>query len=172
VRTHLRRWTDVDLPLLEAANAPEMTAHLGGPEADAQVRRRHERYLRTWDEGVPRMYAIVDDAGVGLGGIGWWESDWAGAGVYETGWSVLPEFQGRGVASGALRLLIADVRANGTRRYLTAFPAVGNVPSNALARSAGFELRGTMRETFRGAEMDLNVWVLDLASQEWPRGAG
>ena len=34
----LRPWAEGDLGVLERANAPEMTAHLGGPETDAQVR--------------------------------------------------------------------------------------------------------------------------------------
>lgn len=157
----LRRWTDADLPILEASNTTEMTQHLGGPESAAQVLHRHERYLRGWDVGMPRMFAIVDERGVALGGIGWWESELNGAPAYETGWSVLPSAQGRGVAKAALALVVADVRAHGKPRPLTAFPSVDNAASNALCRAGGFELRGTQDEDFRGTRMLMNIWVLD-----------
>gem|GEM_PF-688251 len=160
----LRRWTDLDIPILEESNAPEMTEHLGGPEDDAQIHRRHERYLRGWDVGMPRMFAIVDERGTALGSIGWWESEFQGEPAYETGWSALPSAQGRGVAKSALALLVADVRAHGERRPLTAFPSVHNAASNALCRAGGFELRGTQQEEFRGAQLQMNVWVLDPPS--------
>jgi len=41
----LRPWSAADLPLLQAANAPEMTVHLNGPERAAEVQARHELYL-------------------------------------------------------------------------------------------------------------------------------
>ena len=45
------------------------------------------------------MFKIVDEAsGDGVGSVGYWEKDWRDEHVYETGWSVLPEFQGRGIA--------------------------------------------------------------------------
>ena len=157
----LRRWTDADLPILEGSNTPAMTEHLGGPESTAEVLRRHERYLRGWDVGMPRMFAIVDQRGSALGGIGWWESEWQGEPAYETGWSVLPSAQGRGVAKAALALVVADVRAHGEPRPLTAFPSVYNSASNALCRAGGFELRGTQDEDFRGTQMLMNIWVLE-----------
>lgn len=163
----LRRWTDADLPLLIAANAPEMTAHLGGPETDARVRRRHEQYVRGWDAGMPRMFSIRDDAGVGVGGIGWWPSEWDGHACYEAGWTVLPAFQRRGAASAAVRLLVEDVRAHldaspGAEPLLMACPNVDNDASNALCRTVGFERRGRIEEEYRGVDMTLNVWTYAL----------
>ncbi len=54
----LRPWAEHDLDLLRRVNAPDMTAHLGGPEADDQVVARHEKYLRLWREGTARMFVI------------------------------------------------------------------------------------------------------------------
>ncbi|WP_447912873.1 hypothetical protein [Microbacterium phyllosphaerae] len=48
------------------------------------------------------------------------------------------------------------------RRFLTAFPSVENPGSNGLYRPGGFELVGTIAETFRGTELTMNEWVLDL----------
>jgi RimJ/RimL family protein N-acetyltransferase len=163
----LRRWTDADFPILVESNSEDMTRYLGGPETDAQLARRHERYLRGWDVGMPRMFAIVDALGQALGGIGWWDTEWNGQPAYETGWSVLPHAQGRGVAKAALALVVEDVRGHGLNipntesiRPLVAFPNAANAASNAVCRSAGFELVGTDQSEFRGMMSTWNVWVL------------
>jgi RimJ/RimL family protein N-acetyltransferase len=68
------------------------------------------------------------------------------------------------VAARAVALLVEDLRDHGEgRRFLLAFPAVSNLASNAVCRRAGFAMTGTERETFRGAELELNEWALDLA---------
>lgn len=159
----LRRWSVDDLDLLRRANAAGMTAHLNGPETEDQVIARHERYLRLQDEGDAWMFAIVD-GDRRLGSIGCWKTDWRGEPVLETGWFVLPEAQGQGVASSALALLVDVMREHGVdRRLLTAFPSVANEPSNAVCRKAGFTHVGTMTEVFRDAELTVNEWVLDLS---------
>jgi len=77
----------------------------------------------------------------------------------------LPAAQGRGVASRALALLVDDVRSHPTGlRPLVAFPGIDNPASNGVCRRNGFTLRGTITETFRGAELTINEWVLDLRS--------
>ncbi|WP_084039555.1 GNAT family N-acetyltransferase [Demequina sp. NBRC 110053] len=159
VDVRLRRWTDADLAILEAGNSPEMTRHLGGPESTAEVRRRHERYLRGWDLGMPRMFAAVSTAGRPLGSVGWWESTFQERDVYELGWLVLPAAQGRGAATAMTRLAVADAIAQGDGRDLMACPSVDNAASNGVCRAAGFTLVETSTETFRGVEMTLNFWV-------------
>ena len=154
----LRRWTDVDLPLLWAANTPDMTRFLVAPEPDEQILRRHERYLRGWDVDDPRMFAIVDSRGVGLGSIGWWKGSFQGP-VKEVGWAVLPEAQGRGVASAALRELLRLLEESGSTVPVMACPRVENLASNALCASVGFVLEETSPAEFRGETMMLNWWV-------------
>lgn len=101
-RITLTRWGPDDLPVLERANTPEMTRHLGGPETDEQVRERHARYLRLNETKEASMFRIDVD-GVPAGGIGYWQAEHDGEPAFETGWNVLPEWQGRGVAKVALR---------------------------------------------------------------------
>lgn len=158
----LEQWSVDDLGLLERMNAPEMTAHLGGPESDDQVRERHARYMRLWASGEARMYRIEVD-GIAAGGIGFWQVEHDGAPAYETGWSVLPEHQGQGVARAALKLLIRAVAERGDRELLVAYPGVGNDASIAVCRSAGFEERGGGTTPWRGAELEFRTWVLDMA---------
>lgn len=159
----LRPWQMTDLPLLHRANTPEMTSHLGGPETEKQLTERHRRYLSYMETGEARMFVMVSDDHA-VGSIGYWMTRWREQESLETGWFVVPEAQGRGFAAQALSLMIADARAHaGGRRTLVAFPRVTNRASNALCRGAGFELTGTVLETFRGTQLTLNEWMLDLA---------
>jgi hypothetical protein len=91
----LRPWSADDLDLLMALNTPDMTEHLGGPESDEQIRRRHERYVRlSADDGSRgRMFTIQLD-GARVRSIGYWERQWQAIAIYETGWATLPRYQG------------------------------------------------------------------------------
>ncbi|HEV3405685.1 MAG TPA: GNAT family N-acetyltransferase, partial [Candidatus Dormibacteraeota bacterium] len=87
----LEHWAEEDFPLLVKLNAPEMTEHLGGPETDEQLRRRHERYFRLADSTEAFIYKIVlESTGEVVGGVNFWEREWQGRPVYEMGWGVLP----------------------------------------------------------------------------------
>ncbi|MEV7172034.1 hypothetical protein AB0O18_20280 [Streptomyces sp. NPDC093224] len=104
-----------------------MTEHLGGPESPAKLLDRQRRYeaLGAREPAAGRMFRIewltpdhesghpgpdtpARPAGpspapaVTVGSIGFWEREWRGEAVYETGRAVLPEFQGRGLAAAAL----------------------------------------------------------------------
>ena len=158
----LAPWGPDDLPLLERANTPEMTAHLGGPETPAQLEERQARYLRLMGTGEAAMYRIEVD-GTAAGGIGYWQVDHDGTPAWETGWNIFPEWQGRGIAREALRRLIRLVAERGDRELLVAYPGADNLASNALCRSAGFEQRGSGTGPWRGGELTFNVWVLDLS---------
>jgi RimJ/RimL family protein N-acetyltransferase len=158
----LEPWSDGDFPLLVAGNTPEMTAHLGGPESDEQLAARHARYLRLQQSGEAHVYRIERD-GEPVGSIGWWDSEWDEREIHETGWFTVPSAQRSGVASGALALVIADVRAHGRFDRLYAFPDRGNAASNALCSRLGFVLDEEPRAVeFRGATLHVNPWYLPL----------
>lgn len=164
----LRLWSEHDAALLRRGNTPEMTVHIGGPETEAQVAARHERYLRLLAEGEARPFVIVDGAEP-VGAICFWKTTWRDHDVLEAGWFIVPEVQGRGVGSAALALTINEARdfADG-RTLLVAFPDQANGPSNALCRKAGFTLTGQRTEDFRGAMLNMNEWVLDLSEVTAP----
>ncbi|WP_447038116.1 GNAT family N-acetyltransferase [Streptomyces sp. DSM 118878] len=157
----LEPWSDADGPaLLERLNTPEMTAHLGGPETPEKLADRHRRYLGL--DGRGQMFRITL-GGETAGSIGLWETTWQGEAVWETGWGVLPEFQGRGVAAEAARLTVAEARAAGRHAHLHAFPATGNGASNAVCRKAGFTLRGEVSVEYpKGSWHPCNDWRLAL----------
>ncbi|MFC9430390.1 GNAT family N-acetyltransferase [Streptomyces sp. NPDC056987] len=165
-RVRIDAWSAGDLGLLRAANAAELMTHLGGPETEEQILKRHERYValsadRT-DKG--RMFRVVLlPEEIPVGTIGFWEQTWDGEQVYETGWTVLAAHQGRGIAAAAVAAVVERARAERTHRSLHAFPSVDNPASNALCRRAGFSLLGERDFEYPpGHPRRVNNWRLRL----------
>jgi RimJ/RimL family protein N-acetyltransferase len=140
-----------------------MMVHLGGPETAEKIAERDVNYARSRDQ-----FRIVDeDTGEGVGWVGYWERDWNGEPVYEIGWSVVPAYQGRGVAGAAAGEAIAAARAERARRFVHAFPSTENAASNAVCRKLGFTLVGPCDfEHPPGTFMRCNDWRLDLVETE------
>jgi RimJ/RimL family protein N-acetyltransferase len=156
-------WGEGDLPLIERLMGdPRMTEHLGGPESREKLAERHERYLQL-SEG-DRMFKIVDaESGDALGSVGYWNKQWRDGEVYEIGWMVLPEFQGRGIAVAATIQAIEFAKQDAKHRWLHAFPNVTNAASNAICRKLGFELLEECDFEFpKGHPIRCNDWRLDL----------
>jgi RimJ/RimL family protein N-acetyltransferase len=165
VSVRLEPWGKDDLPLLRRIMGdPAMTEHLGGPETEEKLADRQARYEREGEPGSGRMHKIIDEStGEPAGSVGYWEKEWRGGTVYETGWSVLPGFQGQGIAAAATRQVIEAARAENRHRYLHAFPSIGNAPSNAICRKLGFELLEERDFEYPpGNHMRCNDWRLDL----------
>ena len=160
-RVWIEPWTVDDRELLGALlGDPLMTEHLGGPESAEKLDARQARY-----EKDPRQQRIrIEGESAGVGYVGYWEREWRDKTVWETGWGVRPEFQGRGLATTAMRLLIDVIRADGSHRFVHAFPGVENGPSNALCRKLGFEHLGAFDFEYPpGHPMRCNDWRLDVA---------
>jgi RimJ/RimL family protein N-acetyltransferase len=158
-------WAEDDLPLLHRLlGDPAMTEHLGGPEGPEKIEERHGRYL-VGDVNA-KMFKVVElSTGESVGSVGYWDRESHEGQVYETGWMVLPEFQGRGIATVATEQVIERCRAERKHQYLYAYPSVDNAPSNAICRKLGFELVDT--EDFEypprsGNIMRCNDWRLEL----------
>jgi len=167
----LELFGDDDLWLVERLMGdPLMTEHLGGPESAKKLEKRHRRYT----EPGSGMFKIVDvETGEALGSVGFWEREWLGQQVYETGWSVLPEFQGRGIAGRATALAIELARQEGKHDALHAYPSVENEASNAICRKLGFTLRGAHEFEYPpGNLMRCNDWRLDLRATPEPEAGG
>ncbi|MCB5908011.1 GNAT family N-acetyltransferase [Streptomyces pinistramenti] len=163
-RVRLAPWPADGAALLRRLNSPRMTAYLGGPESAQRLVDRHRRYRDL--SGPGRMYAIVLlPTGDVAGSIGFWEQAGQNGPVYETGWGVLPEFQGRGIAVAAARAVIDAARAEGRHRALHAFPAVCHAASNAVCRRAGFTLRGECTVEYpKGHALRAHDWRFDLGA--------
>ena len=143
---------------------PRMTEHLGGPESQEKLRERHARYQRIGGTGTGAMFVICagPDAEA-VGSIGYWEREWAGEMVWETGWSVVPQAQGRGIATRAVGLVLEKAAAEGTHRSVHAYPGVDNARSNAICRKAGMRLIGEADVEFPpGHPLRVNDWAISV----------
>jgi RimJ/RimL family protein N-acetyltransferase len=165
-RVAIEPWADSDLDLLRQINAPDMTEHLGGPETDAQVLARHRRYVAMDTPEAGQMFRVVMlPERVSAGSVGYWERTWQDESIYETGWSILPPFQGRGLATAATAAAIARVREIYLHRCIHAFPSIDHPASNAVCRKLGFTLVGEYDFEYPpGNPMRCNDWRLDLTS--------
>jgi len=154
-------WGPGDLGLLEQlVGDPAMMEHLGGPESAEKIAERQGRY----EQPGSGMFKIVCD-GESCGSVGFWEREWRDRTVWEVGWSVIPAFQGRGIAVAATSLVLDRARAGDEHRFAHAFPAVDNPASNAICRRLGFTLLEACRFEYPpGNWMLCNDWQLDLAA--------
>ena len=162
---HIEPWGEGDLALLEKLMGdPAMTEHFGGPESREKIAERQGRY----EPAGSGMFKIVHGAtGEAVGSVGYWERMWRDRQIYEIGWSVLPGFQGRGLARMAAAQAIAMARSERRHRFLHAFPSIHNAPSNAICRRLGFTLVEECEFEYPpGRFMQCNDWRLDLFASD------
>jgi RimJ/RimL family protein N-acetyltransferase len=158
----LEPWGADDRWLMERLlGDPRMTEHLGGPESPTKLAERQARY----EQPGSRQYKVMAD-GQAVGGVGYWEKEWRDQTVWEVGWLVLPEHQGRGYASGGMTELLRLIADDEVRHeHVHAFPGVENAPSNSICRKLGFTLLGPLDFEYppgSGKVMSCNDWRLEL----------
>ena len=161
---NLQPWSEENFSLLEELNTPKMTKFLGGPESKEQLLHRHKRYLKAAKAPVVRVFKVAYGSDMlSVGQVCYWERTWHNQLVWESGWAVLPAYQGQGVASQALTLLLEKARSEGKHRFLHAFPSTENKASNALCRKLGFsKIEECDFEYPPGNLMRCNDWQIDL----------
>lgn len=157
-------YSDEHRALTEALELdPEVMRELGGPADPADLDRVHRMRVDTVARGEWYFVIVPEPSGPPVGAIGIWESTLAGSKLHEVGWMVLPEFQGRGIASEALGLLIARARSDPRYASIHAFPGASNAPSNALCRKFDFTRVEEMEVKFRDRPLRVSHWELDVA---------
>src|SRR5919109_3598566 len=132
-----------DLPLYEQLlTDPAMMAELGGPRPREGLREKLQGIVSEVADGETWYSVIVPgrDAGEAAGTVCVWHHQQDGEPINEIGWMVLPEFQGRGLATAAVRSILERAGAEGRWGLIHAFPGVTNGPSNAVCRKTGFAL--------------------------------
>ena len=165
----LQSWSEIDLPLLQKLlGDPVMMEHLGGPESQEQILRRHQRYLHLPEDGTDHMFRVVLKAsGEGVGNVGYWRKTWREQSVYEIGWLILPAYQGQGIATKAARAAIEHARQSLKYQFMHAFPSVENLASNAICRKLGFTLLEECQFEYPpGRSMTVNDWRLGLLKKK------
>jgi RimJ/RimL family protein N-acetyltransferase len=158
-----------DLALYEALlTDPATMSELGGPLPRQVLADKLQGVVAEVQAGAVWYSAIVpDDHEAPVGTVCIWDHDQDGGTISEIGWMVLPSFQGRGLASGAVRSILDRARAERRWEVIHAFPGVTNGPSNAICRKSGFvqvgegDIGGREIE-YMGRTLRCNHWVLDL----------
>jgi RimJ/RimL family protein N-acetyltransferase len=161
----IEAWTEADLPVLERNDTPEMTRFLGGPEGPEKLRRRHETlFLEAQHAGIAHPFTVwARGEPEAVGSVAYWNSQHAGAEVYECGWAIATRYQSRGYARRGIRLVLEHAATHGGRELIYAFPRIDNGPSNALAERAGFTNTGVEDFEYpKGVPIKTNAWVFDL----------
>ncbi len=147
---------------------PVMMAELGGPLPREGTEEKVARDAAAAAAGEAWIKMIVPRGAapdVVAGSVALWSHDEDGSGpITEIGWMVLPEFQGRGLAKQAVRMLLEQARNDGRWGLVHAFPARTNRPSNGICRSLGFRFAGEREVTFAGRALRSNHWVINPAT--------
>jgi RimJ/RimL family protein N-acetyltransferase len=147
---------------------PVMMAELGGPLPRDGIEEKVARDVGAAAAGEAWIKMIVSGEAAPdmvAGSVALWCRDEDGGGqVTEIGWMVLPEFQGRGFAKRAVRMLLELARDDGRWGLVRAFPATANRPSNGICRSLGFSFAGEQDVIFAGRVLRSNHWVINPAT--------
>ncbi|WP_256941110.1 GNAT family N-acetyltransferase [Bacillus sp. EAC] len=153
-------WVEADFSLLRLMNSYKMMQHLGGPEQYRQILNRHKRYLEMDRLGVGHMYTIVLlPHRKKIGSVGFWDRSWQNKLVYEIGWSVLPQFQGMGIATIAVSKAITLASFERKHKNIHAFPSVENLASNKICQKLNFSYMGKCEFEYPlGTIMQSNNW--------------
>jgi RimJ/RimL family protein N-acetyltransferase len=154
-----------DLALYESIHCdPRMMEHLGGPLPSEGLAEKLERDVASAAAGETWILKIIPDPGSGTaaGTVVVWDHEVAGETFTEIGWMVLPEFQGRGLGSEAVRTVLDRARSEGRWQVINAFPPTSNPASNAMCRKMGFSMIEEVDFEFRGRILRCNHWQLDL----------
>jgi RimJ/RimL family protein N-acetyltransferase len=163
---------------------PAMMAELGGPRPREGMEDKVRRDVASAHADAEWIKMIVledpeQNAEQVAGTLALWshkddhEDGGDGSPISEIGWMVLTEFQGRGLAKGAVRELLRLAREDGRWGPVHAFPGISNGPSNGICRSLGFTHVGEREITYADRRLHVNHWIFDdhrIADWHWVLG--
>ncbi|MER7001995.1 GNAT family protein [Dactylosporangium sp. NPDC000555] len=161
----LRPYVEEDRWLTEALEGdPEVMRHLGGPAPLGRVRQVHERRVAApAGEWYRTILAGPHDTPAGVVAV--FGTAWQGEAIAELGIMLLPGLgQRHGLAVGAIRLIVAEVRASGLVPRIHAFIGTANAAAAAVARRLGFVSAGPVNVDYEGVPIRCEHWALDLSA--------
>jgi RimJ/RimL family protein N-acetyltransferase len=161
----LRDVTMDDLPLYEhMMTDPRMMSELGGPLPKHGLSEKLQRIVESVEAGTVWYYVIVPnhEPDSGAGTVCIWDHDWNGKSINEIGWMVAPAYQGRGLATEAVRSILRKARAESRWDVIHAFPGTTNEPSNAICERTGFSRLEECDIEYSGRLLRCNHWRIDL----------
>ena len=141
-----------------------MMEHLGGPWPKARIPEKLRQDIELIESGKSWTFKIIPDANSNAvaGSVCLWDHSRNGETITEVGWMVLSAFQGRGLASEAVRAILDKARAEARCKIVHAFPGTSNVPSNAICKKMGFTLIEECDLEYAGTLLRCNHWRLAL----------
>jgi RimJ/RimL family protein N-acetyltransferase len=157
-----------DLPLYESIHCdPRMMAHLGGAWPKEQMPQKLRNNVASVEAGTAWIFKIIADENsvCAAGSVCIWENSWRGERINEIGWMILPPFQGRGLATKAVRAILDKAQSERRWDIIHAFPSTGNAASNSICRKIGFSLIEECNLEWAGHILRCNHWRLDLYSK-------
>jgi RimJ/RimL family protein N-acetyltransferase len=163
----LRDITMDDLAVYERSlTDPRMLVHLGGRPPPQDLSEKLRGIVDDVEKGTVWFSVILPDgeSGEAAGSVCIWDHEWEGETISEMGWMVLPDFQGRGLATEAVRTMLDRARSENRWEVVHAFPAVTNAPSNAICRKTGFTKLEEVDVEGWGGTLRCNHWRIDLRS--------
>ena len=165
-RVSIRPYGEGDLWILEKTlGDPNQMVYLNGPESSERLQKRHKNFVAmSQDQKAGCMFTILAD-NAPAGNVGYWESGWKGQKGLEMGWFIVPEFQGRGIATIGTRMVIELLSKLKSHEFVFAFPSVDNRPSNAICKRLGFKLIEDVSSEYpagSGRSLHVNIWRLTL----------
>lgn len=149
----LRPWGSADVGVVRAAfGCPEIQRwHVRRMDCDAEALGWIEGWAAKWDAETDASWAVADPLGcvvgqVGLRGVSLFES------FAELSYWVLPDARGAGVAGRAVLTMSEWVFEALRLNRLFLKHSTRNVASCRVARKAGFEAEGTLRQSMLHAD--------------------
>jgi RimJ/RimL family protein N-acetyltransferase len=160
----LEMMTEEDVALrIRWETDPRMMTELGGPRPQEDIERAHAKSLVLAAEGECwPLKVILDGSTSVVGGVVIFRSSVEGETLYEIGWMTSPEFQGKGIASEAVREVLEKARAERKFGQIHAFPGSTNEPSNKVCEKNGFTKIGELDVEFSGRPLHVFHWRIDL----------
>jgi RimJ/RimL family protein N-acetyltransferase len=142
-RLRLRVFRESDFPVYEQwAARMEIMRYLGGKTFDRIQAWRHMAYLiGHWEMRGYGYYAVEEKAtGELVGRVGF--TDHPGWPAFELGWTIAPEFQRRGYATEAARMLLQYAFTELDQPRVTSLIHPDNQPSIGVAQKLGQRVEG------------------------------
>jgi len=133
---------------------PVMMAELGGPQPREGMAAKVACDVQQAAADTAWIKMIIPDGsapGVVAGSVALWSHEDSGTAMSEIGWMVLPEFQGRGIATTAVRMLLELAREQERWGWCTRVRRSRTSPPSASAARPDSDLSKNRRRPSPGA---------------------
>lgn len=141
-RLVLRNIESTDAPLIHKLRSDEVVNQFVGRDNSSTVEKAKEFILKIQNlvgknEGLYWIIRLKENNDL-IGTVCLWNFDTKNE-IVEIGYEMLPEFQGRGIMSEALKAVLAHTFEVMKARIITAFPSSDNINSVAILKKLNFE---------------------------------